>query len=64
MINQYKYQDTRFAINTIACDDGTMIFTVQNFPLSTTFYLTQEDAERLYDQLGKTIDAIACKEAA
>lgn len=67
MQQEYKYNGKTFEINTIACDDGDVIFSIGKYPMTFTFYLHMQDAERLAEQIGNAIDEaqrIMSKEAA
>lgn len=56
MQNEYTFTNKTFEINTIACDDGDLIFSIGKYPTTFTFYLHMQDAERLVEQIGKAID--------
>ena len=51
----YKYNEATFDISTIPCEDGDVIISVHNFPLTTTVYLTNEDAQKLALQLADAV---------
>jgi hypothetical protein len=51
MRQTYEYQDSKFQVSTIPCDDDSVIISVEAFPLGFTMYLTGEDAQRLALQI-------------
>ena len=62
MYEQYKFENSKFNVNAHAADDGDVIITISNFPVSTTFYMTGADAKRLSVQiLGVALEAIEIK---
>lgn len=56
MQNEYTFTNKTFEINIIPCDDGDVIFSVGKYPMTFTFYLHMQDAERLAKQIGEAID--------
>ena len=47
---RYTFEEAPFSISAIP-SDGDVIIGVQNFPMSTTFYLTKADALALAEQI-------------
>lgn len=62
MHQQYTFENSNFEVRTHAADDGDVIITISKFPVSTTFYMTGADAQRLSVQiLGVAREAIEIK---
>lgn len=67
MQQEYKYNGKSFDVSVIACSDGDLIVTIGKFPTDFRFYIHQQDAERLVDQISEAIDEaqrLKSKEAA
>lgn len=56
MNKDYVFEGSRYRISVIGCEDGDIILSIQNFPLSFTAYLHMEDAERLCQEIGAAVD--------
>ena len=62
MYQNYTFENEDFVVNAHASDDGDVIITIRNFPVSTTFYMTGIDAQHLSAQIAKVAqEAIAIK---
>lgn len=44
MTETFTYQENMFTINTQGVDDGDVIFVINRYPLSTTLYMTAQQA--------------------
>ena len=47
----YTFHGQRFYISALACDDGDVIFTISNFPMRATLYMTAQQARYISEQL-------------
>lgn len=47
----YTYHEQRFDISTLPCEDGDVIFTINNYPMHTTLYMTAQQARYIGEQL-------------
>jgi len=62
MHRDYEFQGKRFEVHTTPCDDGDVVLTIGNFPVSFTVYLSNTEAGRLADQiLQASVDAMDLK---
>ena len=62
MYQNYTFENEDFVVNAHAADDGDVIITIRNFPVSTTFYMTGIDAHHLSAQIARVAqEAIAIK---
>jgi hypothetical protein len=50
-MQDYTYNESRYSISAIPCDDGDVIISVHNFPVTATFYLHNADAVKLADEI-------------
>lgn len=58
----YTYQRQRFDISTLPCSDGDVIFTINNFPMHATLYMTAQQARYIAEQLKSAAEAAEQKQ--